>query len=118
MLDIPASIGSTRCAGSGPVPFFPCVRSALSVLFVIGGSLAPALGTLSWSTRFSRRPGSRRYSVLKFNRDRDIPDVKIGLGLVPASIGGQPQNRQLRRFTGASDFLDASSAVSNNISVP
>src|SRR2546428_304216 len=38
-----------------------------------GGSLAPALGTLSWSTRFSRRPGSRRYSVLKFNRDRDIP---------------------------------------------
>src|SRR2546427_6174981 len=39
----------------------------------MGGSLAPALGTLSWSTRFSRRPGSRRYSVLKFNRDRDIP---------------------------------------------
>jgi type I restriction enzyme M protein len=28
---------------------------------------------LSWSTRFSRRPGSRRYSVLKFNTDRDIP---------------------------------------------
>jgi tetratricopeptide (TPR) repeat protein len=27
---------------------------------------------LSWSTGFSRRPGSRRYSVLKFNRDRDI----------------------------------------------
>ncbi len=35
--------------------------------------MAPALGTLSWSTRFSRRPGSRRDSVLKFNRDRDIP---------------------------------------------
>src|SRR3989454_1006631 len=35
-----------------------------------------------------------------------------------SSMGGQPQNRRLRRFTGASDFLDASSAVSNNISVP
>src|SRR6266481_6350541 len=34
-----------------------------------------------------------------------------------SSMGGQPQNRRLRRFTGASDFLDASSAVSNNISV-
>src|SRR5882724_10199549 len=32
-------------------------------------------GTLSWPTRFSRRPGSRRYSVLKFNRDRDIPST-------------------------------------------
>src|SRR6266567_1698824 len=35
--------------------------------------LGPGCGDrLSWSTRFSRRPGSRRYSVLKFNRDRDI----------------------------------------------
>src|SRR5437867_1667138 len=46
VLDIPASIGSTRCAGSRPAPFFPCVRSALSVLFVIGGSLAPGVGDL------------------------------------------------------------------------
>ncbi len=30
-------------------------------------------GLLSWPTRFSRRPWSRRYSVLKFNRGRDIP---------------------------------------------
>jgi len=71
---IPASIGSTRCTGAGPAPFFACVRGALSVLFVIGGSLVPASGDrLSWPTRFSRRPGSRRYSVLKFNRGRDIP---------------------------------------------
>jgi hypothetical protein len=28
---------------------------------------------LSWQTRFSGRPRSRRYSVLKFNRARDIP---------------------------------------------
>src|SRR2546430_8737266 len=36
--------------------------------------LGPGCGDrLSWSTRFSRRPGSRRYSVLKFNKDRDIP---------------------------------------------
>src|SRR5881409_148251 len=36
--------------------------------------LGPGVGDrLSWSTRFSRRPGSRRYSVLKFNRGRDIP---------------------------------------------
>jgi len=28
---------------------------------------------LSWPTRFSRRPWSRRYSVLKFNSGRDIP---------------------------------------------
>jgi hypothetical protein len=36
---------------------------------------SPAGGLLSWPTRFSRRPWSRRYSVLKFNRDRDIPGV-------------------------------------------
>src|SRR5439155_6477618 len=34
---------------------------------------SPAGGLLSWPTRFSRRPWSRRYSVLKFNRGRDIP---------------------------------------------
>src|SRR5436309_15240553 len=34
------------------------------------------------------------------------------------SMGGQPQNRRLRRFTGASDFLDASSAVSNGATYP
>src|SRR5437773_10615305 len=70
---MPASIGSTRCTSAGPAPFFACVRCALAVLFVMGGSLAPGVGDrLSWSTRFSRRPGSRRYSVLKFNRGRDI----------------------------------------------
>src|SRR5882724_4705998 len=35
-----------------------------------------------------------------------------------SSMGGQPQNRRLRRFTGASDFLDASSAVSNRDADP
>src|SRR5882724_10742236 len=73
---MPASIGSTRCTSAGPAPFFACVRCALAVLFVIGGSLAPGVGDrLSWSTRFSRRPGSRRYSVLKFNTGRDIPSA-------------------------------------------
>src|SRR6266852_7060112 len=39
-----------------------------------GRLLGPGRGDrLSWSTRFSRRPGSRRYSVLKFNKDPDIP---------------------------------------------
>ncbi len=46
-------------------------RSA--VLFVIGGSLAPVWGPFVLVDAISRRPGSRRYSVLKFNRDRDIP---------------------------------------------
>src|SRR5437879_2562431 len=43
--------------------------------------LGPGRGDrLSWSTRFSRRPGSRRYSVLKFNRDRDISPGLHGSG--------------------------------------
>jgi hypothetical protein len=38
-----------------------------------GGSLVPARWTgWSWQTRFSGLPGSRRYSVVKFNSDRDI----------------------------------------------
>src|SRR5437899_365879 len=38
--------------------------------------LGPSVGDrLSWSPRLSRRPGSRRYSVLKFNRDRDISET-------------------------------------------
>src|SRR5438034_193172 len=41
---IPASIGSTRCIGAGPALFSACVRCTLAVLFVIGGSLAPAWG--------------------------------------------------------------------------
>jgi len=44
VLVIPASIGSTRCTGAGPALFSACVRCALAVLFVIGGSLAPAWG--------------------------------------------------------------------------
>src|SRR2546426_11910969 len=45
-------------------------------------------GTLSWPTRFSRRPGSRRYSVLKFNRDRDIPTwLEDGLTIYELSFG-------------------------------
>jgi hypothetical protein len=44
--------------------------------------LGPGCGDrLSWSTRFSRRPGSRRYSVLKFNRDRDISTLADELGM-------------------------------------
>src|SRR5712691_9861002 len=43
-----------------------------------GGSFGPRhAGPLSWPTRFSRRPGSRRYLVLKFNRARDIPVVNV-----------------------------------------
>src|SRR5712691_2024238 len=43
-----------------------------------GGSFGPRhAGPLSWPTRFSRRPGSRRYLVLKFNRARDIPVVVV-----------------------------------------
>jgi len=43
--------------------------------------LVPALWTgWSWQTRFSGLPGSRRYSLLNFNRDRDIPDDYPGLG--------------------------------------
>src|SRR5207247_5118739 len=50
---IPASLGSTRCASAAPAPFFACVRCALSVLFVIGGSLAPVLGTVCLGRRDS-----------------------------------------------------------------
>src|SRR2546428_12565979 len=49
--------------------------------------LGPGIGDrLSWSTRFSRRPGSRRYSVLKFNRDRDISRASLVAFLVAASL--------------------------------
>src|SRR6266567_31168 len=47
--------------------------------------LGPGCGDrLSWSTRFSRRPGSRRYSVLKFNRERECAgltddDLRVGV---------------------------------------
>ncbi len=34
----------------------------------------------SWQTRFSGLPGSRRYSVLKFNRDRDISGTTFRFG--------------------------------------
>src|SRR5207245_9259266 len=50
---MPVSIGSTRCTGAGPAPFFACVRCALAVLFVIGGSLAPVLGTVCLGRRDS-----------------------------------------------------------------
>src|SRR5438128_8832328 len=50
---MPVSIGSTRCTGAGPAPFFACVRGALAVLFVIGGSLAPAVGTVCLGRRDS-----------------------------------------------------------------
>src|SRR5438034_1566489 len=56
---MPVSIGSTRCTGAGPAPFFACVRCALSVLFVIGGSLAPVVGTVSLGRRDSHAdPGA------------------------------------------------------------
>src|SRR6266849_7100267 len=48
-----ASIGSTRCTGAAPAPFFACVRCALAVLFVIGGSLAPVVGTVCLGRRDS-----------------------------------------------------------------
>src|SRR5439155_8387570 len=53
VVDIPASIGSTRCASVGPAPFSACLRCPLSVLFVIGGSLAPVVGTVCLGRRDS-----------------------------------------------------------------
>src|SRR5438876_10164902 len=54
--------------------------------------LGPGRGDrLSWSTRFSRRPGRRRYSVLKFNRDRDIsyrPSTESLLNALRGCMGG------------------------------
>src|SRR2546429_7001075 len=50
---MPVSIGSTRCPGAGPAPFFACVRCALAVLFVIGGSLGPGWGTVCLGRRDS-----------------------------------------------------------------
>src|SRR3989454_3259375 len=51
--------------------------------------LGPGRGDrLSWSTRFSRRPGSRRYSVLKFNRHRDIPHVWAQSGMRAGEVCG------------------------------
>src|SRR5713101_796883 len=56
---IPASIGSTRCASAGPAPLSACVRCAFAVLFVIGGSLAPVVGTVCLSRRDSHAdPGA------------------------------------------------------------
>jgi len=46
-----------------------------------GRLLGPGRGDrLSWSTRFSRRPGSRRYFVRKFNSGRDIPPRRRARG--------------------------------------
>src|SRR5713101_2765723 len=50
---IPASIGSTRCASTGPAPFSACLCCPLSGLFVIGGSFAPVVGTVSLGRRDS-----------------------------------------------------------------
>src|SRR5256712_14055355 len=56
---MPVSIGSTRCTGAGPAPFFACVRCALAVLFVIGGSWAPVVGTVCLGRRDSHAdPGA------------------------------------------------------------
>src|SRR2546426_3837828 len=56
---MPVSIGSTRCTGAGPAPFFACVRCASAVLFVIGGSLAPVVGTVCLGRRDSHAdPGA------------------------------------------------------------
>jgi hypothetical protein len=49
---------------------------------VHGGSLVPALWTgWSWQTRFSGLPRCRRYSVLKFNSERDTSRVPRGVTL-------------------------------------
>src|SRR6266542_3608215 len=68
----------SRCAPSdGATPSWGAPNAPLCWLRSL--SLAapwPGCGdSLSWSTRFLRQPGSRRYSVLKFNRDRDIPSA-------------------------------------------
>jgi len=58
------------------VPFPPCVPGLFSAFFVMAAPLVPALWTgWSWQTRFSGLPGSRRYSLLKFNSERDIPSA-------------------------------------------
>ena len=43
-----------------------------------------------WRTRFSGPPGSRRYSLLKFNRGRDIPY----LGLTPSEYSSGARRQQ------------------------
>jgi hypothetical protein len=88
----------------------PVPRPAPSPLAFAGLSLfswssaapwSPAEGLLSWPTRFSRRPWSRRYLVLKFNRGRDIPtdgakplhpDANTTAGYGPAPCGWNVQH--------------------------
>ena len=54
-------------------PHFPLALPRPSLFSSSWRLLGPARWTgWSWQTRFSGLPGSRRYSVLKFNSDRDI----------------------------------------------
>ena len=75
---IPATNGASNVANVLASAFAPSVPVPFSALLVIGGSFGPGSGTLSWPTRFSGQPRDRHYSVLKFNRDRDIPEVDVG----------------------------------------
>jgi len=70
----PATSGASAVANSVSAPFPPCAPGPFSAFFVMVAPLVPARWTgRSWRTRFSGRPGSRHYSVLTFNRERDIP---------------------------------------------
>jgi hypothetical protein len=60
---IPAISGVSASANAPPVPF-PLAFPVRSLTRWTGWS---------WQTRFSGLPGSRRYSVVKFNSVRDIP---------------------------------------------
>jgi hypothetical protein len=80
---------------------------------------------LSWPTRFSGRPGSRRYSALKFNRRRDISllggSIEREFGEIPLE-GGALHSQKLKvyamkspsgeRFVGVSIVAKAPLAAS------
>src|SRR5207247_283590 len=77
---IPASIGSTRCTSAGPAPFFACVRCPLAVLFIIGGSLAPALGTVCLGRRDSH--ADQGAVATQFSSSTGGPDIPAYLARV------------------------------------
>ena len=75
-----------RARGTFPLRSLPIPCSLRN-----GGSFGPSpADRVFWRTRFSGPPGSRRYSVLKFNRDRDIPRWLRGLDLNQRPLGYEP----------------------------
>ena len=71
---IPPTNGARTCSSAGLPGHFPLRSLPLPCSLRHGGSFGPGpADRVFWRTRFSGPPGSRRYSLLKFNRDRDIP---------------------------------------------